>query len=82
MRKQLDHVSGAAAGAQKIMEQTPAKQWEIFTNKVQALEIVIGRALFPAGMKVLNVLGRIVAYAVNFAQAHPALVKFVTLFAA
>jgi TP901 family phage tail tape measure protein len=82
MRGQLDHVNGAAAQFQKTMESSPAAQWEIFKNKLEALSITVGGALLPSAISLIGVLGSVVERIVKFAQAHPALVKFVAVFAA
>lgn len=82
MRGQLDHVKGAAQQFQKTMESSPAQQWAIFINKLEALKILIGNALLPSAIKIVGVLGSVIEKIVNFGQAHPALVKFVAIFAA
>jgi TP901 family phage tail tape measure protein len=82
MRGQLDNVAGAAAGAQAIMEKTPSAQWQILTQKLFALEEMIGNALSPTVVKLMGYLGRTVDMVVNFGTAHPQIVKFVALFAA
>jgi TP901 family phage tail tape measure protein len=82
MRSQLDKVAGAAAGAQAIMERTPSAQWQILTQKLFALEEMIGNALSPTVVKLMGYLGRAVDMIVNFGAAHPQIVNFVALFAA
>ena len=82
MRSQLDKVAGAAAGAQAIMEKTPGAQWQILTQKLFALEEMIGNALSPTVVKLMGYLSRAVDMVVNFGTAHPQIVKFVALFAA
>ncbi len=82
MRGQLDNVAGAAAGAQAIMEKTPSAQWQILTQKFFALEELIGNALTPTVVKLMGYLSRALEVVINFATAHPQIVKFVALFAA
>jgi TP901 family phage tail tape measure protein len=82
MRGQLDKTAGAAAQAQAIMEKTPSAQWQILTQQFFALEVLIGNALTPAVVTLMSYLSRAIGYVVQFATAHPQIVKFVALFAA
>ena len=80
--KVVTNSTGAAARAQRMMEQSALEQEKILQNRLDALRITVGNALLPTLNRVIPVIGRLLERFGRFAEAHPNLAKTALLFTA
>lgn len=58
------------------------KKWELLTNKLTRLSIVIGDMLLPIAVRAMEIMGELIDKAVEFAEANPELAASIVQVAA
>jgi TP901 family phage tail tape measure protein len=75
--KRVKNSTGAAANAQRIIEQKTGQQLQIAQQQYEALNIIIGTQLLPSLNKILPVVSGIIQGLGDFAEKHPFIIKMV-----
>ncbi len=76
-----DYAGSATQEAAKQAEGA-VKKWELLTNKLTRLSIVIGDMLLPIAVRAMEIMGDLIDKAVEFAEANPELAASIVQVAA
>lgn len=79
-----DAESYAGSATQEAAKQAEGavKKWELLTNKLTRLSIVIGDMLLPIAVRAMEIMGELIDKAVEFAEANPELAASIVQVAA